>query len=503
MSFNTEAFTKRLVEIGVTSSGVGKELTSIMKKSYKDPRFPEIVNHYLTQVESWHKIASEVGYTSDPEFSKTVDTGLKLVLKFAKSNVGQKNISSGASLELSKKLGALNQKINETKQKIELNTEGVTRMDIKQTSLDMMVVYKEGLNQIKSSVADDFSLGLINDSYKKLEQIEALINSAVDTYSREAAKLQTDIFTAINTWEADYAYGNFNRVADSKLNNAIKAATAWSLIPLNLKAKPAKENEYVPESNIGTRMRNYATTYDAIAKIEQAIGLVGRARNMHKNITDTTRIEEQKAENLAKLQALEQKREQLNYLVSTGQMSLKQVFLETKNNIDPQIERLEKLIKSENSEIALKKKRLDGLNKQTSQIENVCRNFISYKDDPNIINLFAQHVNFQALTNFLTGSKLDSNINDIVNLAELERITGKRFDEAISVLDERLESLMQEDEELLDYNNQEQEEELSEEEMLAYMNKNKSAGFGSFTIPNDPIINTENINRMSLSEDDN
>ena len=138
-----------------------------------------------------------------------------------------------------------------------------------------------------------------------------------------------------------------------------------------------------------------------------------------------------------------------------------------------------------------------------TQVENVCHNFLAYKDDPSIINLFAKYVNFQALTNFLGGTQIDSSINDIVNLAAIEKITQQKFDESIKVFDNRLEEEMN----LLDpvdlYADQdENKNEMSEEEMLrAIMGGAVEEPMQQEQNENIPYIDF-NISKNSLSEDE-
>ena len=86
------AFTTRLVEIGVLDSKTQLALSHILSKPAKDSRFTAIVENMIGEVEGWHEIASNIRYTSDSTLPKTVAEGVKIILKFAKSNAGSFHI---------------------------------------------------------------------------------------------------------------------------------------------------------------------------------------------------------------------------------------------------------------------------------------------------------------------------------------------------------------------------------------------------------------------------
>ena len=205
---------------------------------------------------------------------------------------------------------------------------------------------------------------------------------------------------------------------------------------------------------------------DAVSKINQAISLIERAKESHLRITDTSRLEAQKEENDKEIAGINQRIEEIKRLAAARKIDLKTALAE-KDNLEKKIlPTLQKNSDRLNTQILGAKTRRSNLKTTVFQIENVCRNFLCYKDDPKIINLFAEYVNFEALTNFLGGSKLDSNINDIVNLAAIEKITLQKFDEANELFGNTLDEQMN-DLEPIDLNMEnETKNELSEEEML-------------------------------------
>ena len=271
----------------------------------------------------------------------------------------------------------------------------------------------------------------------------------------------------MNSWEHSFAYGNFDRNALASLDQAITSANAWALIPLNLKSKAAKESDYMHEDVIGTRMKDLANTFDAVAKINQAIRLIERAKQNHLKMTDSTRLENQKAENLKEIENMRERANEIRRLVAAKQMDVKSAFTEMKYIEEKMIPSLQKSNQTLDSQIMGMRQRRTNLRMTVTQIENVCHNFLAYKDDSGIINLFAKYVDFHALTNFLSGAKIDSSINEIVNLAAIEKITQQRFDEAIKVFDDRLETQMADLEPVNIYEEAESNQnEMSEEEML-------------------------------------
>ena len=274
------------------------------------------------------------------------------------------------------------------------------------------------------------------------------------------------MFTYINSWEKSFSYGNFEKSSLNDLDKALICAKAWALTPLNLRAKIAKDGEYVTADIIGTRTKALATTFDAVTKINQAISLIERAKVMHTQITNTERLEAQKAENDKEIETMKKRIDEIKYLASVRQIDLKTALSEKEYLEKKAIPTVQKTSDRLNTQILGMRQRKNSLKMTIMQIENVCHNFLMYKDEPRIINLFAEYVNFEALTNFLGGSKLDSNINDIVNLAAIEKITLQKFDEAnetlMNTMDEQLDELepVNLDEE------QTEKVEMSEEEML-------------------------------------
>lgn len=462
------AFTNRLVEIGVIDTKLNLSLSTLLTHQHKDPRFPGIFETMFGEVMKWHDTASEIRYASDPALSKTIAEGVKLLFKFAKNNVSNYHIKMSEVDDYSAKLAKMSSVIKSIEQKQITSIEPTSKLDLRQISLDMLGVYKDAIKQQRSAIAknDNYSTSALNAALKKIEGIEALVSSVVDTFSRESAVHQKNLFTAINSWEASFAYGNFDKNALNELDKAAISAKAWSLAPFNLKARPAKDGDYCTADMIGTRTKALSTTLDAVTKINQAIALVERAKETHLRITDTSRLEAQKAENDKEIASINQRIEEIKRLAATRQIDLKTALMEKENLEKRMLPTLQKNSDRLNVQILSAKQRRSNLRTTVFQIENVCRNFLSYKDDPQIINLFAEYVNFEALTHFLGGSKIDSNINDIVNLAAIEKITLQKFDQAndafANTFDEQLNEL---DPINLDEENEEKNE-LSEAEML-------------------------------------
>ena len=471
MSIDINAFTTRLVEIGALDNKLKTHLVSITTKGYKDPRFPDFVEELIGEVARWHDIATEIRYSTDPNLAKTIAEGVKIVFKFAKANVTVSNIKMSHAEAYSKKLAEMGQFIDGIKQKHDINTENDKVANIRTETLGILKTYVDAVKQQRTSIneADEYTLSIIDSALEKLENITTTVSSVVDTCSRDAATRQTELFTAINSWERSFAYGNFDKNALSDLDKALNSARAWALIPLNLKIKPAKESDYIHSDIVGTRMQNLATTFDAIAKIDQAIHLIERAKLTHAKMTDSARLEAQKAENEKELGEHQSRVKEIRRLAAAKQIDIKQAFTEMEYLEKKIIPTLQKSTQALDAQIMSMKQRRTNLRMTVTQIENVCHNFLAYKDDPNTINLFAKHVNFQALTNFLSGSKVDSNINDIVNLAAIERITLKKFDEAIAKFDNTLDSQMEELDPVNIFADESNENELSEADMLKFI----------------------------------
>ena len=467
MSMDINAFTNRLTQIGVIDEKTRKAVVTYTSQAYKDPRFPDMVNNMLEEIEKWHNTASEIRYASDTRLAKSVSEGIKLVLKFAKSNVSSANIKMSVADDFNRKLSNIGVTINNIAQMESLNLEGNT-VNLRNISLEMLGVYKDAVKQQSTTVpeSDVYSTEFIKASAEKIDGLTALVSSVVDASSKEGAENQTKMFTYINSWEKSFSYGNFEKSSLNELDKALVCAKAWALSPLNLKAKVAKEGEYVTADIIGTRTRALATTFDAVTKINQAISLIGRAKVMHAQITNTERLEAQKAENDKELENIKKRIEEIKYLANTRQIDLKEAFDEKKFLEQSAMPPMQKTSERLNSQILGMKRRKSNLKMTIMQIENVCHNFLTYKDEPRIINLFAEYVNFEALTNFLGGSKLDSNINDIVNLAAIEKITLQKFDEANDTLTTAMDQQLDELEPISIDEEQTEKLEMSEEELL-------------------------------------
>lgn len=505
MSIDIKSFTSRLAEIGVIDNKLKAHLVEITEKSYKDPRFPDIVGQMLESVSEWHDIAKEIRYSTDPMLAKTISDGVKLVFKFAKSNVSVYNIKMSQVDDCSKKLTEMGQAIYSIKQKSDITIESGNTNNIRIETIGILKTYIDAVKQQRSTIdeSDEYTLNIVDLAISKLDNIKNTVSSVVDTGSKDAAIRQTELFNSINSWEHAFAYGNFDRNALADLDKALVSANAWALIPLNLKSKPAKEGDYVHADVIGTRMQDLATTFDAIAKINQAIHLIERAKLTHLKMTDTARLEAQKAENLKEIEDMQARANEIRRLVAAKQMDVKSAFTEMEYIEKKMLPSLQKSNQNLDSQIMGMKQRKTNLRMTVTQIENVCHNFLAYKDDPSIINLFAKYVNFQALTNFLGGTKIDSSINDIVNLAAIEKITQQKFDESIKVFDDRLEEEMN----LLDPVNifedpNVSKNEMSEEEMLR-------AIMGGVAVEENVQQQNENIpyidfnfGKSSLSEDE-
>lgn len=467
MQSDINSFINRLAEIGVLETKLKLSVSDILTQPHKDPRFPDIMDGFFSEIEKWHETASDIRYTSDPVLAKTISDGVRLLFKFAKSNVNKHHIKMSEVEDYNSKLSKLGSVIKEAEQAQAVRIEQNPTLDIRRISLDMLTTYKDAIKQQRSSLTqnDIYSESALNTALEKFETLEELVGSVVNTFSKESAAHQKNMFAAINNWEASFAYGNFEKSSLNDLDKAIVSARAWSLAPYNLKAKPAKEGEYFTADIIGTRTKALATTLDAVTKINQAISLIERAKESHLRITDTTRLETQKAENDKEIATINERIEEIKRLAAARKIDLKTALME-KDNLEKKIlPTMQKSSERLNAQIFGAMQRRSNLKTTVFQIENVCRNFLSYKDDPKIINLFAEYVNFEALTNFLGGSKIDSNINDIVNLAAIEKITLQKFDEANDVfmnsLDEQLNEL-----EPVSLEENEEKNELSEAEML-------------------------------------
>ena len=466
MNSDMNTFISRLAEIGVIDTKLRISLTEALAKPCKDSRFPALLDGLFGEVEKWHETASRIRYTSDPALAETVADGVRLIYKFVKSNIGSHHIKISEVNDYNTKLAKLDAVIRGIEQKLALTEQ--TGLDIRKITLDMLEVYKNAINQQLSAILEDdiHSKAVLTEALGKFEILTSLVSTVVDTFSRECARNQKDMFESINAWETTFAYGNYDKNALSHLEKAIISAKAWSLAPLALKAKHAKEGDYYTADIIGTRTMALATTMDAIGKITQAISLIERAKVSHERITDTTRLEAQKEENDKEIERIRARIEEIKSLAAARKIDLKTALSEKENLEKKILPVLQKNSERLNTQILSSVQRRNNLRITIFQIENVCRNFLAYKDDPRIINLFAEYVNFEALTNFLSGSKLDSNINDIVNLAAIEKITLRKFDEAneafSTTLDEQLEEL---DPVILD-EEQEEKTDLSEEEML-------------------------------------
>ena len=93
MNNDIMSFSARLAEIGVIDEKTNNTFVSTMSKGSADPRFADIVGSMIETVKKWHMTANEIGYTFDPELVNTIADGMRLTVKFAKSNVSKSSIS--------------------------------------------------------------------------------------------------------------------------------------------------------------------------------------------------------------------------------------------------------------------------------------------------------------------------------------------------------------------------------------------------------------------------
>ncbi len=72
-------------------------------------------------------------------------------------------------------------------------------MDLRQTSLDILKIYKTALIRIKYNEPTADAFASIDYSMFLLDKIEELVSTVTDVDSATAAKIQHQMFTHINT----------------------------------------------------------------------------------------------------------------------------------------------------------------------------------------------------------------------------------------------------------------------------------------------------------------
>ncbi len=420
MSTNVNVLAGRLSEIGVINNRTAKALTTVMAKPHRDPQFPGLVDQLLGQVEGWHELANSLDYTTNREFAIIVDKGIKHIVKFAKANVSADNIRTKNYDAVGKKLTALDGRIHEIETEIINNPEGVTRMNIRQTSLDMLATYKTALTKIRSTVNDQRQLELIDSSMAKLNEIETHVASVVDVTSKVAAKTQSNMFAPIIAWAEDFANGNYSTDRVNQLDKAVTAAKTWAKVPLNLRAKEAAETDYVHEDKIHQRMVNYANSDSAVEKIENAINLIDTAYTNLNAMTDTTEAERQKSENTKEIEQLQARQTELTYLAQTGQIDVDDA-LEEAETLGETIEELREANLDLSADIADSMQLRTGRKTTLDDISKTFKKLLQYKSTPELINLAAKYINFDALTGFLSSTN-NTALEKIMDIKQIDKM---------------------------------------------------------------------------------
>ena len=513
MSVDVNVFVNRLAEIGVIDAKTAKAATAVMSKSYRDPQFPGLVNQMFEQVEGWHNSANSLSYTSARDFAIIVENGVKMIVKFAKANVSAPVIRTKNYTATAKKLAVLDTKFKEIEQNLILNPEGVKRMniDIKKTSLDMLDTYQTGLTKIRASVNNPMQLPLIDQSLEKLGEIRTLVDAAADTGSKVAAKHQTEMFTYINNWEADFSVGNYSTKGVALLDKAIKAAKAWSVVPLKMKAKEATEADYVHADNIGEKMLAYATSNSAI---ENAVSLIEAAYGIHASMTNTEEAERQKAANAKDIETMQTRQQELTYLAQTGQMDVDDA-LDEADSLKETIDELKEANLDLSDEISENIQLRTRLKTTTDEISRTFKKLLQYKSNPDLINLASNYINFEALNNFLSGSDITHSLDQIMNITtietEIKNSLAKATDEHKDILGQQRAERRQAREERRQQrqqrhgNDQVQTEESREEKLrrLAAMAGGAAAAPDNVVHKNTQYQNPQETKHLNLSELDN
>lgn len=377
-------------------------------------------------------------------------------------------------------------------------------MDIREESLSMLEIYKGGLNQIRGNEAPE-NIALIDQSMVRLDQITTLVSSVVDTDSKDAAGIQKKLFEAVNKWEAGFAYSNYSQGGIKNLDDAIKAAQVWSNAKANQKAKKAAEGDFYTTANVGTRMRNFHGTYDAVSKLEQVQHMLEKGRRNIEAATRTDMLEQRKERNNQQKSTMEMRLQELTYKAQTGQIS-PQVALAEVKQLKPMIEKLSKANMDLDRQIGTFNNRRINRSIIIDKIEIICEKLLGYKNEPGTIVTAAKEINFRAMINFLEGANNTENVNEIMNLAGIEKIIEQKNDEANRKLDQAFEEQEREFEENDPfYEEQTEEQSLSDEQALAELlgMTGGAAGADAIVHPNTQYEQQQNPFSLNLSELEN
>ena len=377
-------------------------------------------------------------------------------------------------------------------------------MDIREESLSMLEIYKGGLSQIRGNEAPE-NIALIDQAMVRLDQLTTLVSSVVDTDSKDAAGIQKKLFEAVNKWEAGFAYSNYSQGGIKSLDDAIKAAQVWSNAKANQKAKKAVEGDFYTTANVGTRMRNFHGTYDAVSKLEQVQHMLEKGRRNIEAATRTDMLEQRKERNNQQKTTMEMRLQELTYKAQTGQIS-PQVALAEVKQLKPMIEKLTKANMDLDRQIGTFNSRRINRSIIIDKIEIICEKLLGYRNEPGTIVMAAKEINFRAMINFLEGANNTENVNEIMNLAGIERIIEQKNDEANRKLDQAFEEQEREFEENDPFMEEQTEEQtLSDEQALAELlgMTGGAAGADAIVHPNTQYEQQQNPFSLNLSELEN
>ena len=377
-------------------------------------------------------------------------------------------------------------------------------MDIREESLSMLEIYKGGLSQIRGNEAPE-NIALIDQAMVRLDQLTTLVSSVVDTDSKDAAGIQKKLFEAVNKWEAGFAYSNYSQGGIKSLDDAIKAAQVWSNAKANQKAKKAVEGDFYTTANVGTRMRNFHGTYDAVSKLEQVQHMLAKGRRNIETATNTDMLEQRKERNNQQKTTMEMRLQELTYKAQTGQISPQAALAEVKQ-LKPMIEKLTKANMDLDRQIGTFNSRRINRSIIIDKIEIICEKLLGYRNEPGTIVMASKEINFRAMINFLEGANNTENVNEIMNLAGIERIIEQKNDEANRKLDQAFEEQEREFEENDPFMEEQTEEQtLSDEQALAELlgMTGGAAGADAIVHPNTQYEQQQNPFSLNLSELEN
>ena len=317
-------------------------------------------------------------------------------------------------------------------------------MDLKQLSLDILSIYKDGLSQIRESVAVDADILLIDDSMERLHRIEGLISDVSDVDSKDAAKLQRSIFTHISHWEASFAYKHYTESAVAHLDDAISVAKTWASAKRRQdteKVNKQSKEDFFSADSIGSEIKNLATLYNDIKRINNLLFLIteSRKRDIFRDIIENSRQELD--ENKHQIEKLNLQSQELVQLVQSGQMAARKalekvkVFMSEINQLRHQGFLIERRISSAQSKRSSRFFVLDN-------IENACNVVLGYQDPPSFLSRMLAEFNFDAIINFLNDDEATGNINLMINLSQVEKLIEQLCficEPYHSILEQRLE----------------------------------------------------------------